>query len=516
VQLVLSRDEMRAFDRHAIDVCGVPSVVLMENAGRGATEHLLGALARKPGPVLVVCGPGNNGGDGLVVARLLLTRGHSVQVALVADPARLAEDARTNYVAFTGLGGTVFVVSSEATLPKLSDELARAIVVVDALLGTGLDRDVTGLFRSVIERIAASSARTVSLDIPSGLDANTGCPLGLAVKADETVTFAHRKLGLVTSIGAEHAGALHVVDIGVPSLGGSAQGSARLVEASDVRSWLVPRRTAMHKGAAGRVAIIAGSPGKTGAALLVARGALRAGAGTATLLGLPETADALDLRVLEEMTACIDPGNVARSLDEHLSAADAVVIGPGLGLHARSRTIVEHVLMNHPGVIVADADALTLFGGRLPDLARAKGRLVLTPHPGEMGRLLGMSTADVERDRFSALARAVSESQAIVLLKGARTLVGAPGALPFVNPTGTPALATAGSGDVLAGILGALAAGSRDPMQAAAAAAYLHGLSGEHWVSVHGADRGLLAHEIADGLPGAFAAVTRAEPPLPV
>jgi hydroxyethylthiazole kinase-like uncharacterized protein yjeF len=193
-----------------------------------------------------------------------------------------------------------------------------------------------------------------------------------------------------------------------------------------------------------------------------------------------------------------------------------VVIGPGLGLHARSRTIVEHVLMNHPGVVVADADALTLFGGRLSELARAKGKLVLTPHPGEMGRLLGMSTADVERDRFSALARAVSESRAIVLLKGARTLVGGPGALPFVNPTGTPALATAGSGDVLAGILGALAAALDEPMLAAAAAAYLHGLSGERWVSAHGADRGLLAREIADGLPGAFAAVTRAEPSLPV
>ncbi|HEX7670545.1 MAG TPA: NAD(P)H-hydrate dehydratase [Polyangiaceae bacterium] len=515
MQLVLSRDEMRAFDRHAIDVSGVPSVVLMENAGRGATEHVVRVLAGHPGPVLVVCGPGNNGGDGFVVARLLLTRGYSVQVALVADLARLTGDARTNHVAFMGLGGTVFAVS-EGTLSKLSDELARATVVVDALLGTGLDRDVTGLFRTVIEHITASSALTVSLDIPSGLDANTGSPLGAAVKADVTVTFAHRKLGLVTSIGAEHVGAVHVVDIGVPSLGGSAQGSARLVEASDVKSWLLPRPTAMHKGAAGRVAIIAGSPGKTGAALLVARGALRAGAGTATLLGLPETADALDLRVLEEMTACIDPDHVARSLDEHLSAADAVVIGPGLGLHARSRTIVEHVLMNHPGVVVADADALTLFGGRLSELARAKGRLVLTPHPGEMGRLLGISTAEVERDRFSAVARAVAASRAIVLLKGARTLVGAPGELPFVNPTGTPALATAGSGDVLAGILGALSAGLDEPVYAACAASFLHGLSGEHWVSAHGADRGLLAREIADGLPGAFAAVTRAERPLPV
>jgi NAD(P)H-hydrate epimerase len=511
---VLSRHQMRAFDLHAT-ACSVPSLVLMENAGRGATEHVIRKLTLHPGPVLVVCGPGNNGGDGFVVARLLLARGHEVRVALVADSARLAGDARANHAAWVGIGGGVVAIA-ESALPRLDQELSRATVVVDALLGTGLDREVTGLFRAVIERLTVSPALCVSLDIPSGLDANTGCPLGAAVRADETVTFAHLKLGLVTSIGAEHAGSVHVLDIGVPALGEHLVGSARVLEASDVRSWLSPRRVAMHKGAAGRVGVVAGSPGKTGAALLVARGALRAGAGTVTLVALPETADALDLRVLEEMTACIDPEHVTRSLDEHLSSADAVVIGPGLGLHARARTIVDHVLSNHTGIVVADADALTLFGGRLSELARAKGRLVLTPHPGEMGRLLGISTADVERDRFGAVERAVSESRAVVLLKGVRTLVGAPGELPFVNPTGTPALATGGSGDVLAGILGALAAGLGDPVRAACAAAYLHGLSGERWAAAHGADRGLLAHEIADGLPGAFAAVTRRERGLPV
>lgn len=515
MQPVLSREEARALDRYAIDGCRVPSLVLMENAGRGAVEHVLGQLAARPGAVLVVCGPGNNGGDGFVVARLLLARGHAVRVALVADPARLAGDARTNHDAWVGLGGPVIQLS-ERTVSHLDEELSRASIVVDGLLGTGLDREVTGLFRSVIEAVSRAAAYCISLDIPSGLHANTGCPLGAAVRADETVTFAALKLGLVTSQGAEYAGRVHVVDIGIPSSGSGVGESARMLEASDVAAWLPPRPLGTHKGAAGRVVVIAGSAGKTGAALLVARGALRAGAGTVTLVALPETADALDSRVLEEMTARIDPAHVERSLDEHLSSADAVVIGPGIGLHARARVIVDHVVLGHDGPVVVDADALTLFGGRLSELARARGRLVLTPHPGEMGRLLGASTADVERDRFGAVARAVFGSRAVVLLKGARTLVGAPEELPVVNPSGTPALATAGSGDVLAGILGAFAAGERTLLHAACAAAYVHGLAGERWAEAAGADRGLLAREIADGIPGALAALTRPVRVLPV
>jgi hydroxyethylthiazole kinase-like uncharacterized protein yjeF len=512
---VLSREQMRAFDRHAIDVCRVPSLVLMENAGRGAAERVALSFADRPGSILVVCGPGNNGGDGFVVARLLVARGSPVRVALLADSARLRGDARANHDAWVGLGGEVVAISEDA-LEQLGQELSRATVVVDALFGTGLDREVTGFFAAAIEHVNRSQAYLLSLDIPSGLDANTGCPLGVAVRAHETVTFAHLKLGLVTSVGAEHAGHVHVVDIGVPPRALEVGTSAQVLEASDIASWHVPRPIAAHKGAAGRVAVIAGSPGKTGAALLVARGALRAGAGLVTIVALPETADALDLRVLEEMTARIDPAHVERSLDEHLSSADAVVIGPGLGLHARARTVVNHVLSNHTGIIVADADALTLFGGRLAELAVAKGKLVLTPHPGEMARLLGISTADVERDRFGAVGRAVSESRSVVLLKGARTLIGAPDELPRVNPTGTPALATGGSGDVLAGILGAFAVGLSDPLRAACTGAYVHGLSGERWSAAHRADRGLLAHEIADGVPAALAALTRPERVLPV
>jgi NAD(P)H-hydrate epimerase len=264
------------------------------------------------------------------------------------------------------------------------------------------------------------------------------------------------------------------------------------------------------------VVCVAGSAGKTGAALLVARGALRSGAGLVTIATSPEAAAALDQRVLEEMTARIDPDRVEESLESLLDGVAAVVIGPGLGHDALARRAVDHVAFNVDGRVVVDADGLTHLAGRLAELRGAKARLVLTPHPGEMARLLGISTPEVEADRFSAVARAVDQSGATVLLKGARTLIGTPGALPVVNPTGTPAMATAGSGDVLSGVLGAHFAALGDPARAAYVAAYLHGLSGELWVKAHGSDRGLVAHELADGIPRAVAAVTSTPGSLPV
>jgi NAD(P)H-hydrate epimerase len=513
---VVSRDQIRAFDRHAIDVCRVPSLVLMENAGRGATELVARRLEERPGPVAVVCGPGNNGGDGFVVARLLRMRGRDVTVLFASHRDRLTGDALANHDAFVGLGGNVVMVD-DANVERFSDELRRSVLVVDALLGTGLDRDVSGLFAALIERMNEANRIVIALDIPSGLDANTGVPHGRSVAATETVTFACLKLGLVTSSGAARAGNVTVADIGVPrSLVDHVGTSARLLEESDVSRWVSPRPIDVHKGGAGHVVVVAGSPGKTGAALLVARGALRTGAGLVTICTFPDAADAVDQRVLEEMTARIDPSRLEASLDDALKGASAVAVGPGLGHSDEARRVVEHVVLAWDGLKVVDADALTHFAGRLDALRAARGRLVLTPHPGEMGRLLGIATADVEKDRFGALARAVDRSGAVVLLKGARTLIGAPGELPVVNPTGTPALATAGSGDTLSGIIAALVASLDDPFRAACLGAFVHGRAGEHWAAESGADRGLLAHEIADKVPGVLAALTRARTALPL
>lgn len=506
---VLSTEQMRAFDRFAIERCSVPALLLMENAGRGAAE-LIGARLAPGARVLVACGSGNNGGDGFVVARHLLAAGHVVRVVLFVQDGQLTPDARANCVAWRGVGGEVESCATDAELPRFEQELAASEAVIDALFGTGLTRDVAGRFRAAIERINQRGVPVYALDIPSGLNADTGLALGVAIKASLTVTFGHYKLGLLTSKAPDYTGELALVGLGVPSTLEPARAPrANLLEASDVRSWLAPRQRSAHKGSAGRVLVIAGSPGKTGAAVLASQAALRAGAGLVSVCAFPETADTIDPRVIEVMTERIDPSAIERSLDALLEPADAVVMGPGMGLDARARAVSAHVLKAFDGPVVLDADALTHVAGRPRELRQARGRCVLTPHPGELGRLLGLSAAEVEADRFAALERAVAETGQLVLLKGPNTLIGAAGFPVWISNSGHPALAVGGSGDVLAGVIGGLSP-NLSLERAAAAGAYLHGLASRLWSEAHGgADRGLFARELAELVPRAFAALTQ-------
>jgi NAD(P)H-hydrate epimerase len=514
VKPVLSTEQMRAFDRFAIERCSVPSLLLMENAGRGAAELVRRRLW--PGArVLVACGSGNNGGDGFVVARHLFASGHAVRVVLLSKEEQLTPDARANLGAWRGVGGELVLVPGDAELGRFDECLSASDAVVDALFGTGLTRDVAGRFRAAIERINQRGLPVFALDVPSGLHADTGQALGAAIKASLTVSFGHHKRGLFTSKAPDFTGELVLVGLGVPSeLEPARQPYANLIEEGDVASWLVPRARSAHKGSAGRVLVIAGSPGKTGAALLASQAALRAGAGLVTVCTFPETAATLDPRVVEVMTERIDPERIAASLDALLEPADVVVLGPGLGLDARARAVSAHVLANFEGPVVVDADALGHFAGRPRELGQARARCVLTPHPGELGRLLGSSAAEVEADRFAALERALAETGQLVLLKGPHTLIGAAGFPVWISATGHPVLAVGGSGDVLAGVIGGLSA-NLSLERAAAAGAYLHGLASRLWSEAHGgADRGLLARELADLLPRAFAAVTHSRASL--
>jgi NAD(P)H-hydrate epimerase len=513
---VLSCAQMRAFDAHAIQACHVPSLILMENAGRGATDiierELLGGRAEGR-RVVVVCGAGNNGGDGFVVARHMLTRGAHVEGWFAGDASRMTRDCRANLDAFVGLGGRVEAVPLGQPLDSLAGALAEADVAVDALFGTGLDRVIVEPMASVIRvledaRSVGRRVRVASLDIPSGLHADTGVSMGVAVSADLTVTFAHLKLGHVTGHGARKSGPVHVVDIGVPkSL--LPDRSAELVEASDVRALIGKRRIDTHKYRAGHVALLAGSPGKVGAALLSARGALRGGAGAATILTWPEAARVLEAKIAEVMVSrlpdAVDAGALTRAVDTTLVGKRATVIGPGFGTGEPSRVVSSHILSSFGGAIVADADSFTIHAGAPEAFAAAAGRVVLTPHSAELARLLGRTSADVEADRFAAAREAAARSNAVVLLKGAYTVVASPDGRLVVTGSGGPALATAGSGDVLSGLIGALAC-TLPGFESAWSGAFLHGVSGAAWQKEHG-DRGLLASEIADGLPDVLAAL---------
>ncbi len=495
---VLTRDQARAFDARAIRECGVPGVVLMENAGRGAADvlerELLGGEARGK-QIGVVCGVGNNGGDGFVIARHLALRGATVQVALVGDPARCRGDAAIARGAWLGTGGVI------GTAPEA---LSECDVLVDALFGTGLDREVTGEQAAAIAFLNGSAAPVFALDLPSGLDADTGTTLGACVNARVTVTFAHSKCGLLTPSGAARAGRVFVVDIGVPAaLVVGAGHEAWLMSDQDARAWLPARAAGSHKHGAGHVGVLAGSSGKPGAAMLAASGALRAGAGLATIVTWPEVAAALELRALEIMVSRIDEADVEASVDRAVAGKRALVIGPAFGLGDAAHRAVSRAVNAFEGVAVLDADALTLFAGRPQVLASSCARLVLTPHAGEAARLLGVTSAQVEADRFGAVRELAAAAGCVVLLKGAHTLIADARGRVAVSRVVCPALATAGSGDVLAGIIAGLGCGL-GAFEAACAGALIHGKAGE----AAGVDRGLLASEIADLVPRAIRALS--------
>jgi NAD(P)H-hydrate epimerase len=502
---VLSREQVRAFDRACSEDCQVPSVVLMENAGRGAVDAIERCWPSRPlasARVVVVAGLGNNGGDGFVVARHLLTRRAAVEVFLTGSATQLQGDARAHFNAMCGLGIAHHELSSDLT--PLRAALHGATFVVDAVFGTGLSRPVEGAHAAILEALQHAKRPIVALDIPSGLDADTGAALGLALEVDLTVTFAAHKLGLLTPNGARVAGKVVLADIGVPaSLAERVGHTAGLLERPDVARLLSPRATSTHKNRAGHVVVFAGSPGHVGAAVMCAHGALRAGAGLVTIATWPEAADTLDGRVVEVMTARLSRESLAESVDDVLARAKVVVIGPGFGKDEASRTVVRYILSRWEGPSVVDADALAMFGDEAEVFASSKGAAVLTPHPGELGTLLGTSAKEVEGDRFAALASCVERARSVTVLKGAHTLIGAPDERPVINASGNSALATAGSGDVLGGTIAALAC-SLDPFEAAFAGVHLHGLAAEAWSERHG-DRGLLAREIADEYPRVIA-----------
>lgn len=534
MRAVLGVAEMQDFDSGLI-ARGVPGVVLMENAGRGAA-HILGQKERprtegraRPTSVrgscvrcaddrslegtdyLIVCGPGNNGGDGFVVARHLFGRGAHVRVLAVREASSLQGDARAAAESWLAVGGTV-----EAASPQTIRDFSGA-VIVDALLGIGVRGPVDESLADLIVAMNEHPASVVALDVPSGFDADRGAvqegPRGfVAVRAEQTITFGFIKRGLLTTFGHEYSGRITLANIGVPAhLPGDRPPAAYLTEEKDLSAWLSPRPMTLHKWQAGEVLIIGGSPGMVGAAHLSARAALRAGAGLAVIQTCAEGGRALEQEVLEVMTRPYDPSQVGH-LD--LGKARAVVLGPGLGRGPQAEEIsrlAHRALADDPRRLVVDADGLRLSVGRLHKLRllRESGvPLILTPHSGEAAALLDTTAARVESDRFGAAQTLADRSQAVVVLKGSRTIIAAPDRPPLVNALGSPCMATAGSGDVLAGILGALLAerpasevlSVQATQELAALAVGLHGLAGEDFEREFG-DSGCLASDLADRIP---------------
>jgi NAD(P)H-hydrate epimerase len=502
---ICGSEEMRAIDRAAIEGLGVPSMQLMERAGAAVAAAVQRRLSRPA--VVVYCGRGNNGGDGWVTARLLHGRGAAVTVISAAEPSALAGDARA-----------AFEAAERAGVPWTRLESAPAeeplpAVVVDALLGTGLSRPPDAPLAAAIERVNAARARgahVVSVDVPSGLSADTGQPLGACVQADTTVSFALLKRGLALYPGVVLAGAVEVADIGIPDEAvARVPAECELLTESEVRA-LVPRLPPdAHKGALGRVLVVAGSPGKSGAAHLAIAGALRGGAGLVTLASRPEVLPIALAGRPEAMSLAL-PGDGALALPDldplvdAALAADAVVMGPGIPRGPGTARFLRQLAGRARVPCVIDADALNALADEPDLLASWPVPAVLTPHPGEMGRLSQLSIGDVQRDRVGLARDKARAWGCVVVLKGARTVVADPVEPAAVIPTGNPGMATGGTGDVLAGVCGALLAGGMAPFAAARAAAWIHGRAGDLAAQRHG-QRGMLAGDLIDALGAVWA-----------
>jgi ADP-dependent NAD(P)H-hydrate dehydratase / NAD(P)H-hydrate epimerase len=489
LSLLLTAAQMRAVDRAAI-AGGVPGLVLMENAGRGVAELIAGRreFSGKGTRVSVVCGAGQNGGDGFVVARHLANRGAAVTVLLAVSRSKVSGDAATYLAAAERCPG---VAISDASADGSADGWRRRLegsaVLVDALFGTGLRDDVSGVPEAAIAALNSSAGLRVAVDIPSGLDADTGRVRGVAVDAHLTATMGAVKLGLVLDAEAP-VGDLVVVDLGVAiaalSRVAAAEGPlCHYLDAQEIVPRLRPQRASGHKGSRGHLLLVAGSPGKTGAAVLSARGAFRAGAGLVTIASTAAGQVALDGKVLEPMTACYAGGDDADAQSfEHLATLagrmKAAALGPGIPTGPGMAALVGRLARELPLPLVIDADGLNLLGPDGVDgLGGAVAPRVLTPHPGEMARLCRLTTEEVQRDRLGAARRLAQRSGAVVVLKGARTVISHPDGTAFVNPAADAALGTAGSGDVLTGVVGGLLAQGLPALDAALVGVHAHGLA---------------------------------------
>ncbi len=510
---VVTAQQMRSIDKRTIEDYGIAAAVLMERAGLSVSRRIRELFEKRK--VVVLAGGGNNGGDGIVAARDLFNRGWNARVILVAKEGKLSPDCLAQYRTAKKTGVPV------AFRTNLSSADLHSAVVIDAIFGTGLSKPVTSPLAEMMRFLNASEVPVVSVDIPSGISSDSGQVMGEAVRADYTITFGLPKVGHMIYPGSEYSGRLFVEDIGFPEeLLISEEIGLQTVEKLTA-SALVPERPAYsHKGDYGHVLVVAGSRGKTGAALMTARACLRTGAGMVTI-GIPETLlNVFHSRVTEEMVLPLpDTGDGVLSKDAVSpilgfldKKGDVLAMGPGLTAGPDIAKILERLLPAATVPMVLDADALNAISGGTDILRKVKSPVVVTPHPGEMARLLGAGSSDVEqnelrkiieRDRTATAISFAQKTGTYVVLKGVPTIIAEPEGKAFINTTGNPGMATAGAGDVLTGIIAGCIGQGMNPLDASIFGTYLHGLSGDIASSKKGM-HSLVAGDIIAGLSDAF------------
>jgi len=506
---VVTTHTMQETDKRAIEEFGIPGLTLMENAGRACVNEILSEFGQN-GCAVVMAGRGNNGGDGYVIARLLDNKGWSVKVIILADREQIAGDAAINLEKLPAEMTNCCTKEGElSTLYK--EEIFQADVLVDALLGTGLSSDVSGVYLEAIDLINASGRPVFSVDIPSGIHGTTGMVQGKAVRANTTVTFAFAKLGHVLFPGADYTGRLVTADIDIPTEVMQRAHGYDFLNADTIQPMLHSRDRVSHKGHFGHCLIIAGSTGKTGAAALSANSAVRTGSGLVTLAVAESIHRILEIKTTEVMTSPLPDsgsghltGSSFSAIEELLVGKDALAIGPGIGRHPETCALVQKLVETVELPLVIDADGLNALAEEITALKRKKSKqLVLTPHPGEMARLLGTSVPDVEANRISVAQDFARDYGVYLVLKGARTIIATPDGTASINGSGNPGMATGGMGDVLTGIIVSLLGQGYPVGEACRLGVFIHGYAAD-MVAEEKGEIGITATDVQEQLPYAF------------
>ena len=483
---------MRELDQAATREYGIPGLILMENAAAGISEYIVSHIDGLIGQnsdrnALIVCGKGNNGGDGFAVARKLHLKDFSVFILSLASRDEISGDAKTNLEICERLGLDVIFAPGQTIADILPFCLARAELIVDAIFGTGFRGLPEGVFETAIRAINDSKKKIVSVDAPSGLDSQSGIAAGICIRADVTLALGYMKTGLISGPDAEYAGITELIDIGLPDeLIDAPAWDTRLVSGAHVKSMFTARKRATHKGDYGKLLIVTGSPGMTGAGCLAAEAALTAGAGLVYLAVPGSLAQIYETSVTEAITICAG-SNIERTISYDSAEAianysarmDAVAIGPGMSTDPETAKAIRKIISSVQKPLVIDADALTAIASDIAVLERLNAPAVLTPHEAEMARLIGTAVVNVKRNRIAVAREFAQKFKVTLILKGYHSIVATPEGRAYVNPTGNPGMATAGSGDVLTGMITAFIGAGMPVPDAALAAVYLHGLSGD-------------------------------------
>jgi hydroxyethylthiazole kinase-like uncharacterized protein yjeF len=514
---VVTSVTMAEIDKRTIEEYGIPGLVLMERAGLAVVSRLKERFGRKR--VVVIVGPGNNGGDGMVVARQLHNEGWDVDVFLVSGPGNLKGDALSQHNSAKKIG--VRMQPVEKLLGEQVSIFRRHSVIVDAVFGTGLSKDITGKILKVIRVINGSGLPVISVDIPSGISSDSGQVMGDAVRADCTVTFGLPKRGHLLYPGAGYSGTLFIEDIGFPrEFLASDKGGTELLE-KDYISQLIPeRKKYSHKGNYGHVLIVAGSKGKTGAALMAAKACLRTGAGLVTIGVAESLVDAFQSRVVEEMVLVLpDRGDGSLSakaatpiLDFLNGKTGILAIGPGIGVSDDTQKLIKTLIKNVQSPMVIDADGINSLDGDKKVVSEAQAPVILTPHPGEMARLLRRAQEagsrvnripEIEKDRIGAALNYAGETGTYLVLKGVPTIIATPDGNAFINPTGNAGMAKGGSGDVLTGMVSGFLSQTNNPVHSCILGVYMHGLAGDIAASEEG-QHSMIATDLIEKIPAAL------------